>query len=81
MIKPDEVETVSLPRLLNPSPAEARMSRPTGQMRDGDGPLVVGFTATEGEEDDTPLLSRPKMNFLASYMLTAFLSTLLTITD
>lgn len=57
------------------------MSRPTGQMRDGDGPLVVGFNTTEGEEEDTPLLSRPKRNFRASYMLTAFLSTLLTITD
>lgn len=71
----------SLPRLLSPRPAEARMSRPTGQMRDGDGPLVAGFSATEGEEDDTPLLSRPRRNFRASYMFTAFLSTLLTITD
>lgn len=50
-------------------------------MRDGDGPLVAGFKATEGEEDDTPLLSKPKRNFRASYMFTAFLSTLLTITD
>lgn len=57
------------------------MSRPTGQMRDGDGPLVPAFSATGGEEDTTPLLSRPKRNFRASYMLTAFLSTLLTITD
>ncbi len=72
---------VSLPRLLSPRPAEARMSRPTGQMRDGDGPLVAGFNATEGEEHDTPLLSRPRRNFRASYMFTAFLSTLLTITD
>lgn len=65
--------------MLSPRPAEARMSRPTGQMRDG--PLVAGFNATEGKEDDTPLLSRPKRNFRASYMFTAFLSTLLTITD
>lgn len=77
---------MSLPRLLSPRPAEARMSRPTGQMRDGDGPLGAGFSTTEGEEeeeddDDTPLLSRPRRNFLASYMFTAFLSTLLTITD
>lgn len=71
---------MSLPRLLSPRPAEARMSRPTGQMRDGDW-LVAGFNATDGEGEDTPLLSRPKRNFLASYMLTAFLSTLLTITD
>lgn len=73
--------TVSLPRLLSPRPAEARMSRPTGQMRDGDGPFGAGFNTTEGEEDDTPLLSRPNRNFLASYMFTAFLSTLFTITD
>lgn len=65
------------------------MSRPTGQMRDADGPLGAGFSSTEGEEDDeeggrgedTPLLSRPRRNFLASYMFTAFLSTLFTITD
>lgn len=70
-----------LPRLLSPRPAEVRMSRPTGQMRDGDGPLLGGFSAREGEEEDTPLLSRPKRNFRASYMLTAFLSTLFTMTD
>lgn len=63
------------------------MSRPTGQMRDADGPLLVGFKATDGEDDsdddvnDTPLLSRPRRNLRASYMFTAFLSTLLTITD
>lgn len=57
------------------------MSRPTGQMRDGDGPLGVGVNTTGGEEEDTPLLSRPKRNFRASYMFTAFLSTLFTITD
>lgn len=73
--------TVSLPRLVSPRPAEASMSRPTGQMRDGDGPLGAGFNTTEGEEEDTPLLSSPKRNFRASYMFTAFLSTLLTITD
>lgn len=65
--------------MLSPSPAEARISRPTGQMRDG--PLGVGFTATGIEEEDTLLLSRPRMNFRASYMFTAFLSTLFTITD
>lgn len=79
-----------LPRLLSPRPAEARMSRPTGQMRDADGPLGAGFSSTEGGEEeqeeggggeDTPLLSRPRRNFLASYMFTAFLSTLFTITD
>lgn len=73
--------TVSLPRLVSPRPAEASMSRPTGQMRDGDGPLGAGFNTTGGEEDDTPLLSSPNRNFRASYMFTAFLSTLLTITD
>lgn len=61
------------------------MSRPTGQIRDGDGPLEVVFNPTGGEEEeeeeDTPLLSRPRRNLRASYMLTAFLSTLLTITD
>lgn len=63
------------------------MSRPTGQMRDADGPLGAGFSSTGGEEEeeeggeDTPLLSRPRRNFLASYMFTAFLSTLFTITD
>lgn len=63
------------------------MSRPTGQMRDADGPLGAGFSSTaggeeeEGRGEDTPLFSRPKRNFLASYMLTAFLSTLFTITD
>lgn len=74
--------------MLSPRPAEARMSRPTGQMRDADGPLGAGFSSTAGGEDeeegrgeDTPLLSRPRRNFLASYMLTAFLSTLFTITD
>lgn len=57
------------------------MSRPTGQRRDGAGPLGAGFNTTGAEEEDTPLLSRPKRNFRASYMLTAFLSTLFTITD
>lgn len=57
------------------------MSRPTGQISDGDRPLVGGVSAPGAEEDDTPLLSRPKRNFRASYMLTAFLSTLFTITD
>lgn len=57
------------------------MSRPTGQIREGDRPLVGGLRTTEGEEEDTPLLSRPRRNFRASYMLTAFLSTLFTITD
>lgn len=57
------------------------MSRPTGQMRDGDGPLGVGLSTTGAEDEGTPLLSRPSRNFRASYMLTAFLSTLFTITD
>lgn len=63
------------------------MSRPTGQMRDAEGPLGAGFSIMaggeeeEGRGEDTPLLSRPSRNFLASYILTAFLSTLFTITD
>lgn len=58
------------------------MSRPTGQRRDGDGPLGAGLSTMGAEKDeDTPLLSRPKRNFRASYMFTAFLSTLFTITD
>lgn len=57
------------------------MSRPTGQIREGDRPFVGGLRTTEDEDDDTPLLSRPRRNFRASYMLTAFLSTLFTITD
>lgn len=73
-------DVLSLPRLLSPRPAEARISRPTGQMRAG--LLVAGFNAAaEGEDDNTPLLSKPKRNFRASYMFTAFLSTLLTMTD
>lgn len=79
--KKKRIWTALLPRLLSPRPAEVRMSRPTGHKRDGDGPLVVGFSAREGEEQDTPLLSRPKRKRRASYMLTAFLSTLFTITD
>lgn len=68
--------------MLSPRPAEARMSRPTGQMKDGDGTVAAGFNNTDGEEeDDTPLLSRPRRHFRASYMFTAFLSTLLTMTD
>lgn len=57
------------------------MSRPTGQIREWDRPFVGGLRTTEGEEEGTPLLSRPRRNFRASYMLTAFLSTLFTITD
>lgn len=67
--------------MLSPRPAEARMSRPTGQIREGDRPLVGGLRTKEGEDEGTPLLSRPRRNFRASYMLTAFLSTLFTITD
>lgn len=63
------------------------MSRPTGQMREGEGLLVVGDTAVDDDADDddggggTPLFSSPSRNFRASYMFTAFLSTLFTITD
>ena len=68
-----------LPRLLSPSPAEARMSRP---MREGEGALVWDTAADENEEVEEPAgFSSPRRNLLASYMLTAFLSTLLTITD
>lgn len=57
------------------------MSRPTGQRRGGDGPPGAGLSAADAEDEDTPLLSRPRRNFRASYMLTAFRSTLFTITD
>ncbi|TNN70580.1 hypothetical protein EYF80_019164 [Liparis tanakae] len=47
------------------------MSRPTGQMKDGDGMVVAGFIITDGGEEEeevdvTPLLSRPRRNFRAS---------------
>ena len=78
---------MKLPRVLSPRPAEVRISRPTGQMMEG--PLLLeeeeedeeGDTATDVEDEDTPLFSRPRRNFRASYMFPAFLSTLLTMTD
>lgn len=88
MHKRFEQNNMKLPRVLSPRPAEVRISRPTGQRMEG--PLLFededeeeegGDMATEVEHEDTPLFSRPSRNFRASYMLTAFLSTLLTMTD
>lgn len=78
--------TSLLPKLVSPKLAEVRMSMPTGQLRVGvraDGGLLLLLLLEEVVEMEThtPLLSRPSRYRRASYMFSAFLSTLFTITD
>lgn len=83
------------PRPVSPRPAaavaEARISSavggpagpPEGGLQRDPGPGEQGEEEEErrGGAEESPVVSRPRRNLLASYMLTAFLSTLFTITD